>query len=212
MFFYKKGLGCFWSESLLFRVCLLQVQKAETDDVILALFFFNKGGFAIVYWISRWVCGNEQQCKHLALDTWVSSKLPRKALSMPFSHYLYSFLLFHMCLHVQTFPMVLHLQMWKRLLFQRSQISYTREISSLASGKIWRFFPFLSGSSLVIPFFGCSSPSPGDFLLYARLRRKLRRFLFNLIFELRDSLRVILRLRRGIVGSCLHCCPALWNS
>lgn len=28
-----------------------------------------------------------------------------------------------------------------------------------------KIFPFLSASSLVIPCFGCSSPSPGDFLL-----------------------------------------------
>lgn len=118
------------------------MQKAETDDVILALFFLYKGGFAIVYWISRWVCGNEQQCKNLAPDTWVSSKLPRKALSVPFNHYLCTFLLFHMCLRVQTLPMVLHLQIQKHLLFQRSKISYNREVSSLASGKLVRFFPF----------------------------------------------------------------------
>lgn len=48
VFTYKKELGCFWSESLLFRVSLLQMQKAETDDVILVLFFFYKGSFAIV--------------------------------------------------------------------------------------------------------------------------------------------------------------------
>lgn len=165
------------------------MQKAETDDVILALFFLYKGGFAIVYWISRWVCGNEQQCKNLAPDTWVSSKLPRKALSVPFNHYLCTFLLFHMCLRVQTLPMVLHLQIRKHLLFQRSKISYNRSFIS-SQWKVSKVFPFLSASSLVIPFFGCSSPSLGDFLLYAMLRR----FSFNFIFELHDSLSVILRL------------------
>lgn len=48
-----------------------------------------------------------------------------------------------------------------------------------------KIFLILSASSLVIPFFGCSSPST-----------TLRRFLFNLIFELPDSLSVMLRLQR----------------
>lgn len=163
------------------------MQKAETDDVILILFFLYKGGFAIVRQISRWVCGNEPQCKNLALDTWVSSKLSRKALSVPFNSC--SSICVCMCKPRQ----------WLSTFKCRSLCYFSAPRLVIPDNNFicywWKNtknFPALSAYSLVIPFFWCSSPSSGDFLLYAMLRR----FLFNFIFELLDSLSVMLRLQR----------------
>lgn len=46
-------------------------------------------------------------------------------------------------------------------------------VSSLTNGKIQRSFLLFLVSSLVIPFFGCSGPLPGIFLLYEILKRFL---------------------------------------
>lgn len=70
---------------------------------------------------------------------------------MPFSSQLYIFLLFHPWLHVQTLPMILHLQMQKHLLFQYFQITYNS--NSFVSKKQRDMKIFSHSFLLLIQFF-----------------------------------------------------------